>query len=50
MIPFLDLKTINKVYDKQLKEAANRVISSGWYLLGDELKSFESNFSEFCGV
>ncbi len=50
MIPFLDLKTINKAYDKQLKEAANRVISSGWYLLGDELKSFESNFSEFCGV
>lgn len=50
MIPFLDLKSINNQYQNELKEACDRVIDSGWYIMGNELKSFEKNFSIHCGV
>ncbi|WP_420552521.1 DegT/DnrJ/EryC1/StrS family aminotransferase [Tenacibaculum aiptasiae] len=49
MIKFLDLKKINSQYQEDLYKAAKRVIDSGWYLLGDELKSFEKDYAEFCG-
>lgn len=49
MIPFLDLKSINAQYRNELIEAATRVIDSGWYLLGSEVKSFEASFSAYCG-
>lgn len=50
MIKFLDLQKINAQYEIELKEAANRVIDSGWYLMGKELESFEANYADFCGV
>jgi dTDP-4-amino-4,6-dideoxygalactose transaminase len=50
MIQFLDLKKVNDQYATELKEAANRVIDSGWYISGAELKEFEKEFSEYCGV
>tara|TARA_B110000037_G_scaffold123562_1_gene140959 strand:+ start:7333 stop:8430 length:1098 start_codon:yes stop_codon:yes gene_type:complete len=50
MIKFLDLQKINAQYTKELKDAANRVIDSGWYLMGKELDSFEKNYATFCGV
>lgn len=50
MISFLDLKKINAQYELELKQAANRVIDSGWYLMGKELESFEKNYSAFCGT
>ena len=50
MIKFLDLQKINAQYEIELKEAANRVIDSGWYLMGKELESFEANYANFCGV
>ena len=45
MIKFLDLKEVNAKYSSDLKEAASRVIDSGWYLQGENLKEFESNLS-----
>ena len=50
MIKFLDLQTVNAQYDKELKEAASRVIDSGWYLMGKELEKFETDYASFCGV
>ena len=50
MIKFLDLKNINRQYRDELIEASNRVIDSGWYLLGNELTFFEKKYSEFCNV
>ena len=50
MIKFLDLHKINIQYDKELKDVANRVISSGWYLMGKELENFEQRYASFCGV
>ncbi|MGP9801371.1 DegT/DnrJ/EryC1/StrS family aminotransferase [Rheinheimera sp. NSM] len=50
MIPFLDLKSINEQYSDELKAAASRVIDSGWYIMGEELKAFEQEFAEYCGT
>jgi dTDP-4-amino-4,6-dideoxygalactose transaminase len=50
MVKFLDLQKINARYSTELKNAANIVIDSGWYLLGDRLRSFETNFSTYVGV
>jgi len=49
-VPFLDLKGINAVYREELIEAATRVIDSGWYIQGQEVKAFEKEFAEYCGV
>lgn len=49
MIPFLNLREINSVYQKQLIEACARVIDSGWYIGGNELSHFESEFAKYCG-
>ena len=50
MIPFLDLKAINKMHRKSLIDAATRVIDSGWYVLGQEVKSFEEEFAAYCNT
>lgn len=49
-VPFLDLKAVNARYSTELKNAASRVIDSGWYILGKEVENFESEFSSYCGV
>lgn len=49
-VPFLSLRDVNAAYVDELKTAAARVIDSGWYILGEELASFEREFAAFCGV
>jgi dTDP-4-amino-4,6-dideoxygalactose transaminase len=50
MIPFLDLKSTNQKYREHLISAATRVIDSGWYILGREVKAFEQEFANYCGT
>lgn len=50
MINFLDLRGINSQHEFELKEAASRVIDSGWYLMGKELENFEKKYANFCNV
>lgn len=50
MIPFLDLKAINHRHRQALIDAATRVIDSGWYVLGQEVKAFEREFADYCGA
>lgn len=50
MISFLNLKAINTQFRTELIDACTRVIDSGWYICGDELTSFESEFAEYCGT
>ena len=47
MVKFLDLKAINDSFEPELSLAVKRVLDSGWYLLGDELRGFEKEYSEF---
>lgn len=49
MISFLDLKAINAQYRDEFVAAATRVIDSGWYIQGTEVKAFEEEFAEYCG-
>lgn len=49
-IPFLNLKAVNLQYRQDLIDAAARVIDSGWYIQGPELKAFESEFAAYCGT
>lgn len=50
MIPFLNLQEINAQYQEELKAACSRVIDSGWYLNGNELNTFENEFSAYCAT
>jgi dTDP-4-amino-4,6-dideoxygalactose transaminase len=50
MIKFLDLQKINAQYASELKQVATEVIDSGWFLLGDRVKTFEQEYSDFIGV
>ncbi|UTA66237.1 DegT/DnrJ/EryC1/StrS aminotransferase family protein [Emticicia sp. 21SJ11W-3] len=49
-IPFLDLKRINKPYETPIIEILTKKVSSGWYILGDEVNHFEKSFAEYCGT
>ncbi|MEI6122902.1 MAG: DegT/DnrJ/EryC1/StrS family aminotransferase [Bacteroidota bacterium] len=49
MISFLDIKKINAQYAKELKQVADEVIDSGWYLLGERVKIFEDELATFIG-
>ncbi|NPA52737.1 MAG: DegT/DnrJ/EryC1/StrS family aminotransferase [Aquificae bacterium] len=49
-IKFLDLKSVNSIYEEEIKEAVNKVINSGWYILGEEVEKFEKEFANYCGA
>lgn len=50
MIKFLDLKKINNTYELELSQAVKRVINTGWYILGEEVKSFEAEYANYIGT
>ncbi len=50
MIKFLDLQKVNQQHEEDLREAFDRVLTSGWYIMGEELKQFENDFATYCGV
>ncbi len=50
MIPFLDLKKINDRYADEINAAIRRVMDSGWYILGNEVKSFEKEYAGYIGT
>ena len=47
LIPFLDLKAVNAQYRDELVKAAADVIDSGWYIQGEQVAAFESEFAEY---
>jgi len=50
VVPFLDLKGINAAHNIELRAAFDRVLDSGWYIMGEELANFEREFADYCGV
>jgi dTDP-4-amino-4,6-dideoxygalactose transaminase len=48
MIPFLDLNQINAPHLDAIEAATLRVLRSGWYILGNELSTFEKSFASYC--
>lgn len=49
-IPFLDLKAAQLELRPELEQAFDRVLNSGWYILGNEVKHFEQEFADYCEV
>lgn len=50
MIKFLDIQKITQKYAEEIHGEVSRVIDSGWYLLGEENRRFEKNFSAYIGT
>lgn len=49
-IPYLDLKSINDTFEPQLSSAVTNAVSSGRYLMGQEVQGFEQEFAQYCGA
>ena len=49
-IPFLDLGAIYRELRQPIDEAVSRVLASGWYILGQEVKQFETEFAAYAGT
>ncbi len=49
-IPFLELKPTYLELKEELDAAYQRVMDSGWYLLGAETEAFESEFAAYVGT
>jgi dTDP-4-amino-4,6-dideoxygalactose transaminase len=47
-IPFLDLRAAYLEIKPQIDEAINRVLESGWYILGPEVEVFEAEWASYC--
>ena len=50
MIKFLDLKAINDSFEPELSKSISRVLDAGWYLLGNEVKTFEQEYANYIGT
>lgn len=50
MIKFLDLHKINERFRQDIDKRIKQVLDSGWYLLGEQDKTFEKNFADYCGA
>ena len=48
-IPFLELKPGYQELKAELDAAYQRVMDSGWFLLGRELEGFETEYAGYCG-
>ena len=49
-VPFLSLKDVTAMHGEEIREAARRVIDSGWYLQGKENELFEQHYAEYIGT
>ena len=47
-IPFLDLGAPYQALKDELDAAYQRVMASGWYILGEEVEHFETEFAAYC--
>src|SRR5919112_697033 len=49
-VPFLDLKAPYAELREETDAAYRRVMESGWFVTGEELTAFESEFAALCGA
>jgi dTDP-4-amino-4,6-dideoxygalactose transaminase len=47
MIKFLDLHKLNKPFEAQFLAKTKAFLDNGWYILGDEVKQFETSFATY---
>ena len=49
-VDFLSLKDVTVMHGEEIREAAKRVIDSGWYLQGRENEQFERHYADYVGT
>ena len=49
-VPFLDVGASYRELKQEYDEAYQRVMNSGWFVLGHEVEAFEAQFAAHCGV
>lgn len=49
-VPYLPLRRINASFEPKLSQYIEAVAQRGWYLNGEELSTFEYDFSDFVGT
>ena len=49
-VDFLSLKDVTNMHGEEIREAAKRVIDSGWYLQGKENDQFERHYADYIGT
>ncbi len=47
-VPFLDLKATQIELRTELEQSFDRVLNSGWYILGPEVDAFEAEYADYC--
>jgi len=50
VVPQTDPKANYRAHRKEIDAAIQRVLNSGWYILGQEVESFEREFAAYVGV
>jgi dTDP-4-amino-4,6-dideoxygalactose transaminase len=50
MIPFLNLKKLNQPFEAAFQKKMKQFLDGGWYILGNEVKQFETDFATYCGT
>ncbi len=50
MIKFLDLHKMNARFETQFQEQFKQFLDSGYYVLGKQVATFETNFANYCGT
>ncbi len=49
-VPFLDVRAGYQELKADIDHAVQRVLESGWYILGEEVAAFEEAFAEYLGA
>jgi dTDP-4-amino-4,6-dideoxygalactose transaminase len=47
-VPFLDLKAAQMDIRDEIEQGFDRVLNSGWYVLGSEVETFEAEYAAYC--
>lgn len=50
MIEYENIGKVNAPFKDEYAKAFQEVMDSGWYILGNKVKQFESEFADYCGV
>jgi dTDP-4-amino-4,6-dideoxygalactose transaminase len=50
MINFFDIQKCTGSFEPELSEAIRRVVQRGWYVLGEEVSTFEKEYADYLGT
>ena len=50
MIHFLNLRKLNQPFEVAFQKKMKQFLEGGWYILGNEVKQFETDFASYCAT